>query len=151
MAVGMIADLHFGGFGFDGLFIEQLGHRQPALFAFGLHVGDDEEFVANGLVKFNGLLEFVGLDRFQRGVRAASHQPVIIEHFAEVFGAVVVITGEFHALVTDLSHGFEGLGQILGASLADRVKLQAYGHFFAGRQQFGQADAQGGGTQDGGF
>ncbi len=141
----MITDPHAVGLHLVGQFIELLRLVEPVLFRLARHGRDDEEGVADGAVELDGLRKLVRGNGFVRRVRAARHQPEIIEHLAQLLRAAAVVTGEFDALVAGLGNRRERAGQIFRTLLAHGIKLYAYGNLASGGS-FGQtreADAHG--------
>src|SRR5260370_2306166 len=135
MRVGVIPHRHALRLDVVSQLVEEPGFIKPFLLRGGAHRWHDEKLVADGLVEFNGLLQFVFQHRLVRLMRAAGYDSVFIEHLSQLFGAAPPVTRELNALVADLRYRGQRPRQIFSALVAHRIELNANGDFARGRRE----------------
>ena len=94
--------------------------------------GYDQEPVAEDPVVLDGGAEAVRLQGLELVVHAAALQSVVVQHLAELLGAVLLedlgragVAPGLDALVAELAHRFQRAGHVAGEIAADRIKLQS--------------------------
>ena len=132
MRVIVVADLHLVWFDFFRQLVEHIGGVFPAFdraVLFPIEPGDDQVFVADDLIELDGPRQVVAEQRVELGMGAAAFQTVVIEQLANVLCAIVIVAGEFNALVAYVGDGFNCARQVLLAIRPDGIQLQAQRDF----------------------
>lgn len=91
----------------------------------------DQPRVADRPVEFDRSVEFVTLERVQRGVAADRLESVVVEHLADVFGGDIVESGELNAFVAELRNGSQRSGHVSTEVPADGIQLERDRYFLS--------------------
>jgi hypothetical protein len=76
-------------------------------------------------VELHRALEVVAQQRVQPDMRAATFQPVVVEHLAQGRGVEVVVARELDALIADFGDFRQRVGQVALAVVPHRIELHS--------------------------
>ena len=92
--------------------VHLFGQCQPVIVGRAIQPGDDDIFVAHGLIQAHGLGQGIGLHPGPAGVPAAADQPGLFQQSSIKFRTELRVTGKFHSGVAHFfyrPHGSQGV------------------------------------------
>jgi hypothetical protein len=130
--VVVVADLHFVRFDFFRQLVKHIGGVLPAfgrVVLVRIKPGNDQVFITDDFIELNSPRQVVSEQRIELGMGTAAFQSVIIQQLANVFCTIIVVTGEFDAVIANVGDGFDSTRQVLLTFRPDGIQLQAQRDF----------------------